>query len=486
MPTSYVYNAPALNTSAQSENEEMLLMTPLQNDPSGNGNTSKSSSSSSSSRTKQEEMTSRDCTAVKKETKATKAGSIRSSHLMPLPEKQERRISMMDEEENYFDAAAAAAAAAACSFSSEDEEDQAVKTLQQEELNDLLLAWYDLMENSDEEIAEYQRSLQEEQGEETPVARQTATPLQVGDMCPQFRFQDQEEDEVHLNEILRKKGPVVLVFYRGKWCPYCNATLMQYQRQLVPKLAAKNATLVAVSPMLVDGTLFLASKRDLQFSVCSDPSNSLAKEFGILTSVNPQSPSFQDKWGNDLPQLHDETTTSTNTSHWDIPTPATYVIGQDGRIVWAHVEDLESAGSRPEPEDIAQAIPAPLPTTLPSVVEVEEEAIEDDGHTKKRHRFRKSLNKAVGATLRPLFRHKSEKKSRNGGGGLLWGSKRNMLDKDNSEGHDAESKQAKFNKRRQDRASVSQSCTSTVGMTSREFMSSQFMMMQPENESAQF
>jgi len=457
-------------------------MTPLQNDPSGNSNAS-NSSSSIPSKTKQEEMTSCDGTAAKKT--AAKAG--KSSSPMPLPEKQERRISMMDEEENYFDAAAAAAAAAAaCSFSSEDEEDEAVKTLQQEELNDLLLAWYDLMENSDEEIADYQRSLQEEQGEETPVARQTATPLQVGDMCPQFRFQDQEEDDVHLNDILRKKGPVVLVFYRGKWCPYCNATLMQYQRQLVPKLAAKNATLVAVSPMLVDGTLFLASKRDLQFSVCSDPSNSLAKAFGILTSVDPQSPSFQDKWGKDLPQLHDETTTSTTTSHWDIPTPATYVIGQDGRIVWAHVEDIESSGSRPEPEDIAQAIPEPLPTTLPSVVEVEEDAIEDDGHTKKRHRFRKSLNKAVGSTLGPLFRHKSEKKSRNGGGGLLWGSKRNMLDKDNSEGHDAESKLAKFNKRRQDRASVSQSCTSTVGMTSREFMSSQFMMMQPENESAQF
>ena len=235
------------------------------------------------------------------------------------------KVSMLAEEENYPEPA----------------------TLQ-EELNSIVDAFYDAVPEKD--IRAYQRYVEDIRG-----ARIAEQALKEPAMAPTFELEDQEGDGVSLAALL-KKGPVVLTFYRGKWCPHCNATLIRYSRDLVPALQQYNATLVAISPMLPDGTAFLATKRDLQFSVCSDWDCQLAKQFGITFTVEPHSRPFFTKWGDDLPEHN-------GVDSWDIPLPATYVIAPDGHISWSFL-DYDPA-VRGEVPDIVEQVAkvSEVPTT---------------------------------------------------------------------------------------------------------------------------
>lgn len=78
--------------------------------------------------------------------------------------------------------------------------------------------------------------------------------------------------------------PAIIVLYRGAWCPYCNLTLRTYQQQLLPRLLARGAVLIAVSPQKPDDSLSMREKNALQFPVLSDPGNSIAEGLGVLTT----------------------------------------------------------------------------------------------------------------------------------------------------------------------------------------------------------
>jgi peroxiredoxin len=205
-------------------------------------------------------------------------------------------------------------------------------------------------------------------------------------MAPNFELEDQDGDIVCLRELL-ERGPVVLVFYRGKWCPHCNATIMRLQREL-SKIEAKGASLVAISPMLPDGTQYLASKRCLQFPVCSDLGNSVAKNFKITFEVMPELRETFLKWGEDIPSHNGDET-------WEIPVPATYVIDQSGEIVWSFIDD--DPGIRAEMDDIVAAIPS---KTNPQE-DSDGDTSQGDAKPPEKRRavsatFRKSLKKVFG------------------------------------------------------------------------------------------
>lgn len=101
---------------------------------------------------------------------------------------------------------------------------------------------------------------------------------------------------------VRAGRAAVVVFYRGAWCPYCNIALRTYQSELVPALAVRGLTLIAVSPQKPDGSLTAQQTNELTYSVLSDPGNQIASRLGILTEPTPDAVASQAKLGLDRGQ----------------------------------------------------------------------------------------------------------------------------------------------------------------------------------------
>ncbi len=169
--------------------------------------------------------------------------------------------------------------------------------------------------------------------------------LQVGDLAPEITLPDATGQAVRLAD-LWQHGPLVVIFYRGGWCPYCNLELRAWQQQLEP-LTSLGARLVAVSPQTPDNSLSTAEKNELAYTVLSDSSLAGAQGFGIAFEMPQALIELYRGVGNDLPVLN-------GNGQWVLPLPATYVIGRDGRIVFAHVEADYRA--RAEPADVLAAI----------------------------------------------------------------------------------------------------------------------------------
>ena len=104
--------------------------------------------------------------------------------------------------------------------------------------------------------------------------------IQVGDSLPEFRLSDATGKEVNSADLLTQ-GPLLIAFYRGNWCPFCNLELAAFQKHL-DDFKAKGVTLVAISPELPDTSLSTIEKNELKFPVLSDVGNKLAKQLGIV------------------------------------------------------------------------------------------------------------------------------------------------------------------------------------------------------------
>src|SRR5262249_37606816 len=127
---------------------------------------------------------------------------------------------------------------------------------------------------------------------------------------------------------LLKKGPVVVTFYRGGWCPYCNLELKAYQ-SLLARFAAAGASLVAISPEKPDDTVSTAEKNALTFPVLSDVGHGVGKAFGIVYAFTDELRSVYEGLKVDLPRKNG------TPDGWSLPLSATYVIGSDGVILFA-------------------------------------------------------------------------------------------------------------------------------------------------------
>lgn len=152
---------------------------------------------------------------------------------------------------------------------------------------------------------------------------------------------------VSLAEVLTR-GPVVLSFYRGGWCPYCNLELQALQRHL-PEIREMGASLLAVSPQTPDNSLSTAEKHQLQFDVLSDQGDQVARTYGLVFTVPPELHSIYRQWGIDIPAWNGD-------ESWELPLPATYVIDRGGIIRSAFV-NLDYT-QRMEPADILRELRA--------------------------------------------------------------------------------------------------------------------------------
>ena len=178
----------------------------------------------------------------------------------------------------------------------------------------------------------------------------TRNACKIGDVAPPFALQSVSGGTVALAELLAK-GPVVVNFYRGEWCPFCDLELRAYQKVL-PEIEARGATLVAVSPQSLDKSRTTAESRSLGFEVLSDTGNAVAKAYGIAFSMNAAEQELHKAFGADLPTIN-------AVADWDLPVPATFVVDRSGHIAWAYMDSNYT--TRAEPAEVIKALDALLP-----------------------------------------------------------------------------------------------------------------------------
>jgi peroxiredoxin len=165
--------------------------------------------------------------------------------------------------------------------------------------------------------------------------------LKAGDKAPDFVLNDADGKPVASRD-LRAKGPLVLSFYRGVWCPYCNMELQALQAELAA-IEARGASLVAISPQTAPNSRRSQRDNKLSFPILSDLKAEVANAFGIRFALPDYLVEVYKSFKNDLPLINDDPS-------WVLPMPARYVIGTDGIIAYAEVNPDYT--QRPDPSEL--------------------------------------------------------------------------------------------------------------------------------------
>jgi peroxiredoxin len=150
---------------------------------------------------------------------------------------------------------------------------------------------------------------------------------QVGDRAPAIRLRAQNGLDIDVTTLL-SNGPVIVTFYRGGWCPFCNLELKAFQAVL-PRIATAGASLVAISPEKPDDTVSTAEKNALSFPVLSDIGQQVGRAFGVVYAFTDEVRTVYDGFKLDIPAKNG------TPDDWSLPLSATYVIGTDGTILFA-------------------------------------------------------------------------------------------------------------------------------------------------------
>jgi peroxiredoxin len=164
--------------------------------------------------------------------------------------------------------------------------------------------------------------------------------LHVGAVAPEFALKDAGGKLVRSADMLAL-GPLVVQFFRGRWCPYC-MTELEAWRDLYGQIREHGALLVAVSPQTQRQSDFMVGQHGLPFPVLHDPGNTLAEQFGLVYTVPDSLREYYCSILVNLPFVNGD-------ASWRLPLPATYVIGRDRKVLFA--EAHADFRVRPEPEE---------------------------------------------------------------------------------------------------------------------------------------
>jgi len=167
----------------------------------------------------------------------------------------------------------------------------------------------------------------------------------IGEIAPNFTLPGATGELVNLHSKLNE-GPVVLSFYRGGWCPFCNLELQALQA-LLPEIKSLGASLIGISPETPDNSMTTAEKHQLEFDVLSDVGNKTARDYGLIFTVYEEMRPLYLKWGLDVPA-------SNGDDSWELPVPATYIIDPNCVVRAAHID--KDYTKRMEPEQILTAL----------------------------------------------------------------------------------------------------------------------------------
>jgi peroxiredoxin len=170
--------------------------------------------------------------------------------------------------------------------------------------------------------------------------------LKVGDRAPSIVLPNAKGATVDVGALLAK-GSVIVTFYRGGWCPYCNLELKAYQ-DVLPQIVAAGASLVAISPEKPDDTLSTAEKNALSFEVLSDVGQNVGRAFGLVYEFSDELKSAYRGFNLDIPARNG------TPDEWALPVAATYVIDRDGSIIYAYTD--ADYRDRADPHDVLNVL----------------------------------------------------------------------------------------------------------------------------------
>lgn len=171
--------------------------------------------------------------------------------------------------------------------------------------------------------------------------------LQEGDQMVDFELLDAIGNTVSLSQLL-EKGKVVISFYRGGWCPYCNMELRALQ-EILSEIKDIKASLVAISPETPDNSLTTSEKNELKFTVLSDIDNHVARKIGLIFQMPEDLREVYHSFNLDVPKHN-------GNFDYELPMPATYVVDKDRTIIYAFVS--EDYTERANPSEILKMLHA--------------------------------------------------------------------------------------------------------------------------------
>lgn len=150
--------------------------------------------------------------------------------------------------------------------------------------------------------------------------------LKVGDNAPMFLAKNQDGKKIELKKLL-KKGDVVMLFYRGQWCPYCNQQLKKMNDSL-QFISAKGATVLAITPETSENIQKTIEKTKASFSIIEDRNLAIMKSYKVNFAVDEMTIAKYKTYGIDFDKVNGNNSAN-------LPVPATYIIGKNGKIKYA-------------------------------------------------------------------------------------------------------------------------------------------------------
>lgn len=153
--------------------------------------------------------------------------------------------------------------------------------------------------------------------------------INQSDRFPGFVLPDSKNESRSLTDYL-SRGPLVISFYRGAWCPYCNLEINALQSRL-QDITAAGGQLIAISPQVPDKSVDQISNSQLTFDVLSDIGNKLAKECGLVFTLPESLRPIYEAWEIDIPGHN-------GNNSFELPIPATYIIDSNGDVRYAHID----------------------------------------------------------------------------------------------------------------------------------------------------
>ncbi|WP_299250477.1 peroxiredoxin-like family protein [uncultured Lacinutrix sp.] len=190
-----------------------------------------------------------------------------------------------------------------------------------------------LKEHAEESAAKYPeevKAIMQNAIDDLEVSSLTTNALKTGDIFPSFNLPN-AKGEVISSLSLLDKGPLVIAFYRGGWCPYCNIELKALQNAL-PQIKEKGAQLIAISPESPDNSLSTKEKNELSFEVLTDKDNNFARDLSLVYKLPDSLIALYNKFGLSLDE-------SQGNSNSELPIAATYVIDTNGKIMYHFLKE---------------------------------------------------------------------------------------------------------------------------------------------------
>jgi peroxiredoxin len=169
--------------------------------------------------------------------------------------------------------------------------------------------------------------------------------LPAASKAPDFQLQD-HNGKIASSSVRLAQGALVILFFRGRWCPFCVGQL-EAMNQILPSLKEAGASLLAISPQTVQQSFFMADQHKLHFSLLSDPGNKVARQFGLVYRVPDEQQAIYRRSFVNLPFANGD-------DSWELPMPATFILSRDGTVAYASAN--EDYTERPEPADIVRRV----------------------------------------------------------------------------------------------------------------------------------